>query len=96
MITRAEIQAAVRIVEGHKAAPPPELNEFKEPIDPKEVTRRWVAEVCKFFMEDIPIPHIAQHSNCDEALVERMLDKHLGGYLESLEESDTHHKGDDV
>ena len=89
MITRAEIKAAVRRMEGNKDAPPsPEVNEFNEPVDPREATRRWIYAVCKFYMEDMPISRIAQHSNCGEALVERVLEASLDKYLEYLEDRD--------
>ena len=86
MITRSEIQAAVRIMEGNKETPPPEVNEFREPVDPEEVTRRWLHAVCKFYMADMPISRIAHLSDCDEGLVERALEEHLEGYLEAYPE----------
>ena len=87
MITRSEIQAAIKVMKGRNETPSSAVNEFKETYNPQEVTRRWVAEVCRFFMEDMPVSQIAQHSNCDEALVERILEEHLEGYLEGLEDT---------
>ena len=87
MITRSEIQAAVKVMKGRNDTPSSAANEFKETYDPQEVTRRWVVAVCKFFMEDMPVSQIAQHSNCDEALVGRILEEHLEGYLEGLEDT---------
>ncbi len=82
MITRSEIRAAVLAMEGRKDTPPPETNEFREPIDPMEVARRWVGAVCKFYMDGMLISWIAQQSDCDEGLVERALEEHLESYLE--------------
>ena len=86
MITRSEIQAAIKVMKGRSETSSSAVNEFKEPIDPMEVAHRWVVESCRLFMEDIPVSRIAHQFDCDEGLVERALEEHLGDYLEAHSE----------